>query len=263
MTNELLAGLIAQGGNDELLPLLWERMRCFYRACAEKYERTHADRCARYGVTAADILQESYFAMLDSVKYYASRKPEQAAMKFITFCGLPFKTHAGGLIGLRNNSVDALQSYTVSLDELVTGENGEKETPRGELVPDPESSMPFEEIERKAYNMAVRKSVMRQPLSEREKEVICYFYFNGFTLKKIGKLIGVSAEQIRHDRNSALSKLQKSAEMRDLFLCEPYRHVSVSEFMRYGSIVEQAAERMSGQEREKHLHSRAKKLKRS
>lgn len=243
MTNEDLAALIAEGGNDELTPLLWERMRRFYRMSSEKYAAIHAEQCARYGVTAADIFQESYFAFLDSVKYFGSRKPEQAAFRFISFCGLPFKNHAGGLIGLRSKSLDALDCCTtLSLDEQVQGTDGEPDTPRGELVPDPESTKPFEEIDRAAYNAAIREAVEAQPLTESESAAIHYFYFEGKTLQETGAAMGISCEMARIYRNRAKRKLWKSRELRLLYEESPYKHISLEEFRRRGSIVEQITE---------------------
>ena len=107
MTNEHIAALIGEGGNDELLPLLWEKMLRFYRMAAQKYERLHSVRCAQCGVTYEDILQESYFAMLDSIKAYNERTPEQAALRFISFCGCPFRTRASALIGMRTKAGQA------------------------------------------------------------------------------------------------------------------------------------------------------------
>lgn len=241
MTNEDLAALIAEGGNDELTPLLWDRMRRFYRMSSEKYAAIHAERCTRYGVTADDIFQECYFAMLDSVKYFGSRKPEQAALKFISFCGLPFKNHAGGLIGFRRKSLDALPCC-ISLDEQVQGNDGEPETPRGELVPDPESLTPFEEVERAAYNAAIREVVEAQPLTASESAALHYFYFEGKTLQETGALMGISLEMARQYRNRAKRKLWKSRELRLLYEESPYKHVSITEFRRRGSIVEQITE---------------------
>lgn len=244
MTNERLAALIAEGGNDELLPLLWERMQRFYRMSSKKYANAHAERCTRYGVNADDIFQESYFAMLDSVKYYGGRKSEQQALKFISFCGLPFKNHAAGLIGLRNKSLDVIESSTIlSLDEQVPGKDGEPDTPRSELVPDPDSLQPFYDVENADYCRAIRETVAAQPLTETERNVINYIYFKGYNNTQTGEIIGISIERVRQCRNSAIRKLQKSREMRCLFIDNPYRHISLSEFRRYGSIVEQITEK--------------------
>ena len=66
-------------------------------------------------------MQESYFAMLEAVKSYNARKPEQAALHFISFCGYPFKNHAAALIGIRTKAQLAkpLNNAVVSLDEPI------------------------------------------------------------------------------------------------------------------------------------------------
>ncbi len=135
MTNEQLAALIGAGGNDELLSLLWEKMRKFYRMASDKYARQHANKCTQCGVTADDIRQESYFAMLDSIKAYNDRKPEQEALHFISFCGFHFRHYADLLIGnnRRGTHKDPLKNAVISLDEALPDKDGDTDTTRGEL----------------------------------------------------------------------------------------------------------------------------------
>lgn len=98
MNNERLAALISEGGNDELLPILWEKMRRFYRMQAEKYAARYSEQCAKYGVTADDLQQEGYLSMLETVKSYTSKDTDAA---FITFCGYQFLNKCASLIGIR------------------------------------------------------------------------------------------------------------------------------------------------------------------
>lgn len=41
MTNERMAEIIAEGDNDELLPLLWEKMRRLFGMWADNFYTTH------------------------------------------------------------------------------------------------------------------------------------------------------------------------------------------------------------------------------
>ena len=243
MTNELLAALIGQGGNDELLPLLWEKMRRYYRMASTKYVAGHVDRCARCGITQDDILQESYFAMLDGIKAYNARPPEQSAMLFISFCGFPFRNHAAALIGMRTRSShdEPLNNAAFSLDEPMQTEDGE--ISRADIIPDEAAEEPFREIEQADFRRDLKETVQEALVScPRELEVIERVYYRGDTLKATGTAIGVSVERVRQIRRDALNRLRINRRLRELCGLNPYRHVGYAQFRRSGSIVEQTAE---------------------
>lgn len=247
MTNEQLAALIGAGGNDELLPLLWEKMRKFYRMASDKYARQHADKCAQCGVTADDIRQESYFAMLDSIKAYNDRKPEQEALHFISFCGFHFRHYADLLIGnnRRGTHKDPLKNAVISLDEALPDKDGDTGTTRGELMPDPEAEKPFQLIEREDYRQWIRQT-MQQALEKYENprlwEVIKGYYFEGRTLQSFADEWGITKERVRGIRENAARKLRRSAELRKQYMLSEYHHIGIEAFTRGGSIVERVAE---------------------
>ena len=247
MTNEQLAALIGEGGNDELLPLLWEKMRKLYRKMSNKYALHFSEKCAQCGVTAEDIQQECYFAMLDSIKAYNDRKPEQDALLFTSFCDYPFRNRAAALIGVarRGNPSDPLNNYTVPLDEPLTDKDGDADTTRGDLIPDPDAEKPFQEIEREDYRQWIRQ-IMRQALDKYENprlwEVIDGYYFQRLTLQQIADEWGTTKERVRQTRENALRKLQRSAELRRQHILSEYQHIGVEACARDGSIVERVAE---------------------
>ena len=246
MTNEHIAALIGEGGNDELLPLLWEKMLRFYRMAALKYAQLHKNRCAQCGITYEDILQESYFAMLDGIKAYNERSPEQTTLHFISFCGFPFRNCAAALIGIRTKAQRAkpLNNAVVSLDESIQSDEADGNTAMIELIPDETAEEPFREIEQADYCREIRDTV-QAALSEqpRELDVIEHIYYGGNTLSDTGAALGVSTERVRQLRQRALRRLYKNNRLRELYDLDPYRHVSVRQFRRNGSIVEQTAER--------------------
>lgn len=245
MTNEKIAALIGEGGNDELLPLLWEKMRRYYRMAATKYAAGHAERCARCGVTYEDIMQESYFAMLDAVQAYNSRPPEQSAMLFISFCGFPFRNHAAALIGMRTRTAynEPLNNAAFSLDEPIRSDEGDGENSRMELVPDETAEEPFRNVEQADYCRAVRESVQAE-LSDKPRslDVIERVYYEGETLVSVSTAIGVSVERVRQIKRDTLRQLCRCSRLRELYDAAPYRRVSVRQFRQQGSAVEQAAE---------------------
>ena len=245
MTNEHIAALIGEGGNDELLPLLWEKMLRFYRMAALKYAQLHKNRCAQCGITYEDILQESYFAMLDGIKAYNERSPEQTTLHFISFCGIPFRNRAAALIGMRTKAgrAEPLNNSLYSLDEPIRSDDGDEGISRGELIPDETAEEPFREIESTDYLRDIRDTV-QAALSDqpRDLDVIEHFYYKGETLGGIGAAIGISTERVRQLRQRALRRLYKNNHLRELYGISPYRHVGLRQFRNYGSVVEQAVE---------------------
>lgn len=60
MTNEALAALIQQGGNDELLPVLWEKTaKLLYKISAQTYT-LYKDTMKQHGIEPEDLNQEAY-----------------------------------------------------------------------------------------------------------------------------------------------------------------------------------------------------------
>ena len=52
MTNEQLASFIKQGGSDELIPILWERVRPIFYKFADRYYKAYPDYLSQYGITS-------------------------------------------------------------------------------------------------------------------------------------------------------------------------------------------------------------------
>ena len=235
MTNEQLAELIGQGGNDELLPLLWEKMRKLYIQWSGKYYTAHKERCDLCGVTADDIRQESYLSMLDAVKSYASHTEEHTDTAFTSYCLYPFKTHAAELIGIRTRSAynEPLNQYITSLDNPLTDKDGETDDTLLTLIPDNEAEQPFRDIENADYSRLIRETVAKE-LKEKPKEldVIERRYYKGETLTHIAADYEVSRERIRQIEYKALRRLRNSKAIRNFQEISYYKHVSVNSYQR-------------------------------
>lgn len=74
MTNEALAELIQQGGNDELLPLLWDKTRALIIKKCGKIWQFYSDKLERFGYSFEDLQQESYNALIFAIEQYKSEK---------------------------------------------------------------------------------------------------------------------------------------------------------------------------------------------
>ena len=161
MTNEQLAELIGQGGNEELLPLLWEKMRKLYIQWSGKYYTAHKNRCDLCGVSADDLRQEAYLSMLEAVKAYNSRTDEHKDSLFTSYCFYPFKNHAAELIGVRTQGGrnEPLNRTHSSLDEPLDYGDGDTSATIGDIIPDQEAEQPFRDIEQEDYCRTVRELV--------------------------------------------------------------------------------------------------------
>ncbi|MDE5859449.1 MAG: hypothetical protein K2H23_03540, partial [Oscillospiraceae bacterium] len=95
MTNEQLAEFIQQGGNDELTPILWERVRKKLYMIADKYYGRHCKMCAKCGVTVWDLKQQAYSAYMGAVRAYS----EEKGYPFTSYLNLQFKTAVRPLFG--------------------------------------------------------------------------------------------------------------------------------------------------------------------
>ena len=230
MTNEQLAELIGQGGNDELIPLLWEKVRrLVYMQCDRIYRRT-PERFISHGVEAWDLKQEAYTAFLGAVKAYDAGK----GYKLTTYLPLHIKKAVRRILA----GNDAL-NRSDSLNELI-GED--EDTERQDLVPDEHSAEPFDEVEERSVYGELHAVVDELP--EQESEIIKSYYFSGKTMTVIAQENGLSVERIRQMKNSALGRLRLPKNVRRLCEVNPYRHKSIAAFRTtLSSEVEDYAER--------------------
>jgi RNA polymerase sigma factor for flagellar operon FliA len=95
------------------------------------------------------------------------------------------------------------RSYIVSLDEVLALEDGEVSR-EGILPDDGESASDLLEEEEDVLRVAAAL----QSLPEREVQVISLYYYEGLTLKEIGKILGVTESRISQIHGKALASLR-------------------------------------------------------
>lgn len=95
------------------------------------------------------------------------------------------------------------RSYVVSLDEVLSFEEGE--IPREELLED-DSPDPLEMIEQAEEAERVTRAL--ESLSERERLLLTLYYYEGLTLKEIGKVLGVTESRVSQLHGKSLSLLR-------------------------------------------------------
>ena len=98
----------------------------------------------------------------------------------------------------------ASRSYIVSLDEVIALEDGE--VTRDGVIADEDAEEASERIEDGDDVDRVKGALRRLP--EREMQVISLYYYEGLTLKEIGKILGVTESRVSQIHGKALSVLR-------------------------------------------------------
>ena len=95
------------------------------------------------------------------------------------------------------------RSYIVSLDEVLSLEDGD--VSRDGIIPD-EGDSAADLLEDEDETVRVAGALKRLP--EREMQVISLYYYEGLTLKEIGKVLGVTESRISQIHGKALAALR-------------------------------------------------------
>lgn len=209
MTNERLAELIQEGGNDELLSQLWENTyRLIYKKCGQIW-RSYSERLTQYGYSLDDLRQESYNALIFAVKGYKSEK----GYKFTSYLNYALKSVIRVLLSGGSDVLN--QAGTMSLAQpLGEGKDGELLLV-GDTVPYERAAAVYEDIERlDEYNILYEAI---DSLSDVERRVIIEYYFKGYSFKQIGRLHGFSKMRAKAAHDRALWLLRRGRIGRKLW----------------------------------------------
>ncbi|MGN0599219.1 MAG: sigma-70 family RNA polymerase sigma factor [Oscillospiraceae bacterium] len=203
MTNEQLAEFIKAGGNDELTPILWERVRKLLYAIANKYYSAHSSKCERCGVTVSDLKQAAYAAYLGAVRAYDGNKGYQ----FTSYLDLQFKSAVRPLFG------KDLLNVSDSLNAPVMADN-ESDTEVIELVADETSLADFERIYKNSTAEILCRAVDRLP--EELKSVILCRYYKELTFEQTAHKLGITHREAVNREKRAIKQLRYDKELRKL-----------------------------------------------
>lgn len=199
VTNEQLAGFIQQGGNDELLPLLWDKTRKIIFKKCNQYWRFYSEKLGRFGYSLDDLQQEGYNALVLAVKGYKSKK----GYKFTTYLTYALKRVIRDLM----SGSDVLSRSTTQSLEQPLGESSDGDLLLiGDIIADERAAEPFEEIERLDEYQPLYDAV--NSLKPDLREIIQEHYFRGLTYKQIGEQNGYSAERVRQIHDKAINALR-------------------------------------------------------
>jgi len=229
--NEQLAELIQEGGNDELLPLLWDKTKALiFKKCGTIW-RFYSEKLTLHGYSLEDLQQESYSALVFAVGQYKGTK----GYKFTTYLNYALKCVLRGLL----SGADVLnQAGTESLDKPLGESSDGDPLLVSDIVPDESAAAVFENIERLDEYKALYEAV--DDLPPELKDVIRAYYFEGLTYRQIGERYGYDLEHARRLNVTALKTLRKNSKLQRLYREEysfhnTVRHKGLSAFLSSGT----------------------------
>lgn len=207
MTNEQLCVMIKQGGADDLLPVLWARVKHLCFLICGRYFQKYSDRFAACGVELSDLRQECYPAFLLAVNSFRNEDD----LKFSSFLEYPVRNAAAELLGIHNAdrvNRKPLDNAT-SLDKPIDTADGDAGT-LGDIIPDRQSAEPFEQVLQQVADDHTRAVLMEAlaKLTEQERDVIIMIFFEGRTAQAIAEDWRVSTQRIGQIKAKAIRLLR-------------------------------------------------------
>ena len=227
MTNEQFAMFIQQGGNDELIPLLWERVRKLMHMLSDRYYRAYSEKLAAYGITADDLKSAVYPAFLRAINSF----DEDKGYKFTSYLKHPLKNEFRKML-----TKDSLNSAE-SLNALIESDKGDDSIERIDMLTD-ETALDFvEQVDRDSLCETVRSAVKTLP--PEQQDYIHRRFYDRLTLKEIAQSEGKSAEAVRQYEKKILKSLRYNKAIFKLgnelgYDSQRVYHNSLSNFKRYG-----------------------------
>lgn len=230
MTVEHLAEFIQRGGNDELLPLLWEKTKALIYMKCSQYWGFYSEKLERFGYSLDDLRQEGYNALVFAIKQYKSDRE----YKFATYLNYALKHIIRDLL----SGSDVLnQAGTESLEKpLGESDSGEPLT-IGDTVADERATAVYEDIERSDEYNVLYEAIDSLPQDYRE--LIVEYYFKGYTYKRIDEKHGRSngsSRQLLHKALRALRSGERWERLRSVYGAEySVKHKSLAAFRSSGT----------------------------
>ena len=201
MTNEEIAALIKQGGHDDMISLLWDRVSRLLEMKAVKYYELLESRFSEKGYTLEDVKQEMYFAFFTALKYY----DPNGEYKFVTYLEAPIKALVVRLT--EKNTVCNCVSLDARVDKNDT-------TLLSDIIADKLCDVESEVMR------AVTKDILDaeiKKLPPQRRQVIRLYYYRYRTDTDIAESLKTSPSNIYRIRHTALAELKRSHNVQSVY----------------------------------------------
>jgi len=196
---------------------LWMKLHRLISSWARRY---HDDLDTRLFDTG-DLIQQAYFAMIDSVGAYVPERGD-----FLTLLRYNVRRQFAEVSGRRGKKLRP-EVNAVSGDAPI-GEDGDL-TILDTLV-DPRSDFADELIEEySARQDAAALYAEAKKLPAKQRDALMMTVWGGLTLREAGVAMGLSIESVRRHRDNAADELRRSMRAGVRRYCNPH-HVSLAEY---------------------------------
>ncbi len=188
-----------QAGERELIPELWILLQPLTRKFISRYIfPEQGNRLYEFD----DLLDLSYFALIDALDGYDSSKGA-----FSTYYFIQVQRVTAELRGTRKRH--DINRDTVSLN-LPLDDTADADTLL-DMLEDKTAAEPFDDAERCAYLEELHAAFVKlnEKLTDQERQVIHARYYERRTLEEIGLEMHLSMERIRHIEGEAIRKYRR------------------------------------------------------
>lgn len=203
MSNEEFAMLIQSGDRDRI-PELWQQVERFVAMRA----RTMAEKSnGRHGVTAEDLYQCGYLALVSAVETFSL----DAGCKFITWLDYHLRNEFARWGGWKTDHQKREPlNNAISLNAPLSND-GEDEATLEDIQPDPAAEQMYRDVEREIWRGQLRAALeaVLDKLPTSQGEIIRRRYFYGEYQSEIGKALGVSAQRVQQLEENGIRALRK------------------------------------------------------
>ncbi len=195
MSNEELADKI-KAGESEYIGQLWQQVERFVRMKARGYYNKLNSSNINMFFDVEDLINESYLAMLDAVKYYDNEKGA-----FLTVFNFFLSKHFQLVSHLRRSESTHNYNWYSSLNKIAGTEDGEKELL--EYIEDKTALQEIIAVEDVDFCRYARKYISKAlntpEISKKERNYIKLIYFKDVEPKQAMKLLHIESRQAAHN----------------------------------------------------------------
>lgn len=189
-----------QQGRDDLIPELWNAVKGLIRYFAIRFSRQWD--CSRYGIELDDLVQEGYFAMLETLRKH---DPEKGS--FNTLFAYDLRKAFQNAIGRTDRKRGDLLNYCLSLDAEIDSSEPNSDS-MYERIPDGYDYAGA--VEQKIYIQQLHDELEKAlaAIPADQAEVLRSIYFDGRTLTEIAAERSQTCENIRRKKENGLRTLR-------------------------------------------------------
>lgn len=200
MTNEELVALIQSGERDKLGELWWQ---------VERFISMRAGKTALAldgygGVTAEDLYQSGYFALVAAVRDYDPAR----GCKFLSYLSTHLKTAFAEAGGYRSKKRDWL-NYAAGLEDPLPGTD---DFAPEDIAEDARAARDFENVEHRVWleqlSAALDKAL--EELPPQQRAAIEAHYYQGKLFREIAEERGLSLSRVQQMERKAFRTLQRN-----------------------------------------------------